>query len=135
MTPATVYLDASALTKLVVSESESNALRSFLRAHPQRATSVVATVEVARVALRRQGQTTGPVASVFAGVNVMGLDPAIAARAGTLQPPGLRSLDAIHLASALELMEDLDCVVTYDVRLAEAARAVGVAVASPGTLE
>ena len=54
-------------------------------------------------------------------------------RAATLDPDALRSLDAIHLASAMELGDELDEIVTYDARLAEAARSYGIAVISPGT--
>lgn len=127
-----VYLDASALSKLVIVEQESAVLRSFLREHPTRFTNRVAEVEVARAVRRLPGAANAPVRTAFAGVEVLELDAAIATRAGTLPPSGLRALDAIHLASAMALASDLDAFVTYDLRQADAARAAGLMVVSPG---
>jgi len=128
-----VYLDSSAIAKLVLDEAESDALRTFLSGQPSRATSVVSTVEVRRSILRRQGEAAATVATVFDGLAIVELDADVAARAGVLPPAQLRSLDAIPLATALLLASELDAFVTYDHRLADAARAVGLAVASPGT--
>lgn len=64
---------------------------------------------------------------------ILGLEPAIATAAATIGPATLRTLDAIHLASAATLGADLEAFVTYDRRLAEAARALGMPVASPGS--
>jgi predicted nucleic acid-binding protein len=63
---------------------------------------------------------------------IVGLDPGIATAAATIGPGTIRTLDAIHLASAAALRTDLEALVTYDRRLAEAARAFGMPVASPG---
>jgi predicted nucleic acid-binding protein len=73
-----------------------------------------------------------PVQAAFDGVTVIDLDPSIASRAGVIEPVALRSLDAIHLASALELGDELDAFVTYDARQADAARELGLSVVSPG---
>lgn len=62
----------------------------------------------------------------------IGFDAQIRAAAAALEPGTLRTLDAIHLATALALGEELDAVVTYDRRMTEAAKATGLAVAAPG---
>ena len=96
-----------------------------------RFTSRVATVEVLRAVRRVEGAGDAPVAEAFGGVAIVELDERLAARAGELAPTAVRSLDAVHLASALTLAEDVESLVTYDSRSADAARAVGLAVASP----
>lgn len=131
MSPSSVYLDASALVKLVVDERESIALRSFIEAWPSLFTSRIAVVEVARAAARRGAPAELTTAALIPAV-VVDVTEAIVARASGVAPPELRTLAAIHLASALELGKELAALVTYDGRLAEAARAVGVPVVSPG---
>jgi uncharacterized protein len=130
----TCYLDASALVKLATPEAETDALRAKLGTYDARVTSRLATVEVAR-ALRRRGAASAAlgdaVAEAFSGLAIVELDEAIAVSAGSIDPPTLRSLDAIHLASALALGPDLGSVVTYDLRLADAARAAGLEVIAP----
>ena len=130
----TCYLDASALVKLATPEAETDALRAELDTYDVRVTSRLATVEVAR-ALRRRGAASAglgdAVAEAFTGLAVVELDEAIAGPAGRIDPPTLRSLDAIHLASALAMRSELGAVVTYDARLADAARAAGLEVIAP----
>lgn len=130
----TCYLDASALVKLATPEAETDALRAELGTYDARVTSRLATVEVAR-ALRRRGAASARlrkvVAEAFSGLAIVELDGAIAEPAGSIDPPTLRSLDAIHLASALALGPELRSVVTYDTRLADAARAAGLEVIAP----
>lgn len=128
------YLDASALVKLAIREAETAALRDHLGAYEARMTSRVAQVELSRAFLRRGdagGSGTVAIPDVMQNVSVIELDAELARRAGGLEPPALRSLDAIHLASALALGDELDAFVTYDTRLADAARAAGIAVVSP----
>ena len=127
-----VYLDSSALVKLVVTEPESTALRQYLRDHPERVSSTLARVEVWR-ALRRTGAPEAALQradQVLARVALVAMDDPLLRAAATLSPRGLRSLDALHLATALSL-DDLDAVVTYDQRLDAAAAQAGLAVASP----
>ena len=129
------YLDASALVKLVADEAESQALREHLGSFSARLTSRIATVEVPR-ALSRKGPESSALAgelvvAAFEGVSVIELDTEISKRAALLLPATLRSLDAIHLASALSLREELTVVVTYDARFAEAARGAGLTVMAP----
>jgi uncharacterized protein len=129
--PGLVYLDASALVKLAVAEAETAALRAFLADRPHRATSILARVEVARALGRVGVDQQARLEAVLEGLVVVGLADEIVARAGRVGPPALRTLDAIHLATALELGADLAAFVTYDGRLADSARALGIAVAAP----
>lgn len=127
------YLDASALVKLATLEAETEALREHLVAFEQRSTSRLATVEVPRALARKGTGGAGVEAfqAAFEGMIVIDLDEQIAAIAAALDPVALRSLDAVHLASAMSIGDDLDAIVTYDVRLADAARAVGLIVVAP----
>jgi predicted nucleic acid-binding protein len=131
MSGTVVYLDASAIVKLVVQEAEGPALREFLLDRPQRVASLLATVEVPRAVARRAGPVPERLWSAFTGLILIEISRSVASRAAGLQPAALRSLDAIHLASALEMGEDLEVFVTYDERLAAAARGLGMRVASP----
>lgn len=128
------YLDASALVKLVLSEPESGALIAFLSEAPAPITSELARVEVVRAARRasRQADVHDRADRVMASVSLLRLHEAILDRARTVPPPGLRTLDAVHLAAALSLGEDLAVFVAYDARLLQAARAAGLQTASPG---
>ncbi len=125
----TAYVDASALVKLVVEEQDALALRRFLELFDEHTTSRIGIVETRRVLTRLNADPTtsdrimGPIAPIE-------LDAAIAATAAALQPPTLRTLDAIHLATALTLYH-VDVFVTYDRRQAETARSLGFSVASP----
>jgi uncharacterized protein len=128
------YLDASAIVKLVLAEAETAPLYGFLREAPDRISSVVAAVEVPR-AVRRAGATARSmdrVDRVLARIDLLELDDPIRTRAAALDPVGLRTLDAIHVASALEIGSDVACLVTYDERQARAARSEGLVVFSPG---
>lgn len=131
--PRCVYLDASALVKLIVAEPESDALRTFLSSDLSLISSRIAAVEVRRVAVRqRERNTDKQVQSVLEGVLFVELDQTIAAAAGVVPPPPLGALDAIHLASAESVENEIAAVITYDIRLADAARAAGLTVISPG---
>ncbi|MBA2504571.1 MAG: type II toxin-antitoxin system VapC family toxin [Thermoleophilaceae bacterium] len=128
-----VYLDASALVKLVRPEPESAALGDFLAGRPRRASSKIAAAEVP-LAVRRR--TSDPSAferarSVLSDVGLLDLTDARVRLAAETDPP-LKALDAIHLATALSLIE-LEAFVVYDRRLIAAAEAAGLPVASPGT--
>jgi predicted nucleic acid-binding protein len=125
------YLDSSAIVKLVVDEPESPALRAFLAKQEDLLTSVVGAVEARRIARRRRDDADEQAAFVLGGIGLIDLDARVVAAASTLLPREIRSLDAIHLASALELRPGLTAFVTYDNRLAEAARAIGLPVVGP----
>ncbi len=126
-----VYLDSSALVKLVVEERESKSLRNFLRRRPLRVSSDLARVEVRR-AVRAHGREARVRARrVLARIRLLRLDDAVLDAAARLDPRVLRSLDAIHLASAKALGAELESVVTYDARMRRAAELLGLAVVAP----
>lgn len=128
-----VYLDSSAIVKLVVTEPESEALRRYLAVRENRVSSALVRVEVLR-ALRRSYGAAPPTPHraehVLEGIALVTVDEPVLLRAARLQPDRLRSLDAIHLATALSL-EGLEAIVTYDRRLLDASAAAGLAVAAP----
>jgi uncharacterized protein len=127
-----LYLDSSALVKLVVEEPESRALAEFVDDAGDAVSSVVAAIEVPRAA-RRTGvaEVQARAERVVARLGLLELDEDVVKRSATLDPPGLRTLDAIHLASALSISTGLDAFVAYDERLLSAASASGLNVASP----
>ncbi len=127
------YLDASALVKLVISEPETGALWALLADGSMLASSLIAEVELRRAAARQSTRSAaGQIDSVLASALLIRLEPAIARAAGEAAPASLRSLDAIHLASALSVQDELSAFVTYDLRQADAARAAGLNVIAPG---
>ena len=128
-----VYLDSSALVKLVVLEPESAALREVLKGHAARLSSGLAEVEVPR-ALRRAGYGAAEqrrAGELLARIALVDVDRAILRAAAAIAPSNLRSLDAIHLATALSLGQDLAGIITYDQRLAEAALSADLEVWAP----
>ena len=126
-----VYLDSSALVKLVVREPESGALRSYLRGTARRVSCALARVEVVR-AVRPQGAAAGAGARrLLERVSLLALDDLLLDSAAMLEGRALRSLDAIHLAAAQALGSELSAIVTYDARMADAAREVGLRVVGP----
>lgn len=130
---ALIYLDSSALVKLIVTEPESAALTELLRAWPDRISSALALTEVPR-ALRRAGfgnPERSRARQVLTRVNLVEVDRRILAAAASLDPPTLRTLDAIHVATALAVREDLGAVVSYDLRLSVAAQRAQLEVLAP----
>lgn len=130
-----LYLDSSALVKLIVPESESLPLLRLLLAWPRRITSHIAFVEVHR-AIRRfppngEDDLSRRAEEVLATVNFMDLHFGILGEACFLEPDHLRSLDALHLASALFLGNHLGGFVTYDRNQASAAARRNLKVFSP----
>jgi predicted nucleic acid-binding protein len=128
---ALLYLDSSALVKLVVPEPESRALREALRSWPERVSSVVSEIEVERVGRCLGGGAIRRARSVLARVALVELDEEVRRRAAGLGPAELGTLDAIHLATALTLGDDLGALCAYDTRLVDAAAATGVDVVAP----
>jgi len=128
------YVDSSALLKLVLPEPERPTLERVLLRWPDRISSVLLPIECRRIVLRA-GSPPGVRARLeqeLTGVTLVRLDESIQRLAGTIGPPGLRSLDAIHLATALSIGDYPEAFVTYDERLAAAARAAGLNVIAPG---
>jgi predicted nucleic acid-binding protein len=125
-----IYADASALVKLVVEEADSPAMHRWFVEATRVLTSRVGVIETLRASARREHDPAHR-ERIVRDLEVIELDPAISIVAGSLLPPALRTLDAIHVASALALGPELDAFVTYDDRLAAAARDVGLPVARP----
>ena len=128
-----IYLDSSAFVKIVVDEDQSAALRAFIADRVGRHVSSALLRAEALRAVRHLGP--GALAAVREGlrrVDLVGIDDRILDAAGTLEPRVVRTLDAIHLATAAAIGDDLAAIVTYDQRMIEAARLIGLATASPG---
>jgi len=126
------YVDTSALVKLVIEEPSSAELTATLLEAELVASALVRT-ELRRAAARHpQPAATERAAEVLARVSLVGVDASILDHAGRLPPASLRSLDAVHLATALAIGGRLDYLFTYDSRMASAARHHGIEVASPG---
>ena len=132
MTPgAIVYVDTSALGVLLIEQPESNALVEWLdQTTDLLVSSDLLETELRRIAVR-EGIDQGAVTRILDGVGLAALDRAVYRGAALLPMPYLRTLDALHLEAAMRL--DVAAVLTYDHRLGEAARAVGLQVIAPGT--
>ena len=126
-----LYLDSSAIVKLVIREPETDDLQRSVRADPSLVSSSLAWVEVVR-GVRRAGGRLARAREVLERVALVPVDDGIVREAADLKPAGLRALDAIHLATALSLADDIERLITYDARLAEAAVVAGVLVGAPG---
>ena len=125
------YLDTSAFLKLLVLEDESPALRAWCVAHDSLWSSHLLRTEALRAA-SRLGIDRAVVDEAVASVSLILPSSTTYVNAGLAEPSSIRSLDALHLASALELGEDLEGIVAYDDRLIEAARRNSVRVVTPG---
>ena len=128
-----LYVDSSAILKIVVSEPESKALLELLGHWPVRVSSELARTEVLR-ALRRVDVTAAEFRrgqKVLDRIGLVPVDSRVLSDAAMLKPVSLRSLDAIHLATAISLRGDLAAIVTYDARLFVAAAASKLTVWSP----
>ena len=131
-----IYLDSSAVVKLIRPEAESAALAAWLNARRDApVTSTLAEVEVPRALLRAAPAQLAAMPGVLARIGRVEMDAAVRATAGAYRDPALRSLDAIHLATAELLVaagKRVAAFVTYDVRQEEAAAAAGLSTAAPG---
>jgi hypothetical protein len=126
-----VYLDSSALVKLVVREPESAALARHLHGRLRRVSCGLARVEVVR-AVRPYGDSAiARARALLRGISLIRIDDALLDDAAALGGHGLRSLDAIHLAGALALGRSLYAIITYDRRMADAAEERGLHVQAP----
>ena len=125
------YVDTSAIVKLAVREPESAALRRYLRRKRPLVTSALARTEVARALLPLGPDAVVRGEEVLRRIDIVRMNDQILRAAGSMLPLELRSLDAIHLATAVALGEDLARVCTYDGRMAASAGALGLAVVAP----
>jgi uncharacterized protein len=128
--PAT-YLDSSALVKLAVDEPESAALRRYLRRRRPLVSSGLARTEVLRALLLEGHEGVARGRALLERLELVRVNDRVLNAAGVLLPADLRSLDAIHLATAGQLGPDLSLIVTYDDRMLAAASRIGLKTASP----
>lgn len=127
-----LYLDSSALCKLVAPAPQTAALHALLVSYDgDLVASDLARTEVLRMAGRLDPPRRAEARAVLETLVLVPLLTRIADAAGVIGPPQLRSLDALHLATALELGDDLASIVTYDERQADAARQLGLTVIAP----
>jgi len=128
---AAVYLDSSAIVKLAVREPESDALRRHLRRRRPWVSSSLARTEVLRAFLPGGEQAIAAGRAVLARCDLVRVNDRVLNLAGAMQPVELRTLDAIHLATAERLGRDISELVIYDERMAGGARQLGYRVSSP----
>lgn len=126
-----IYLDSSAIVKLAVREPESAALRRYLRRRRPLVSSALARAEVLRALLPGGREALESGRRALTRLDLIRVNDRVLNAAGILAPIKLRSLDAIHLATAEQLGSDLGALVTYDDRMAAAARQLGHGVAAP----
>lgn len=126
------YLDSSALAKLVIQEPESHDLRVFLKRSRLMLTSAISDTELRRAAQRISQSAIDATPRVMSIVAQREVTRDLLLSAARIQPAHLRTLDAIHLATAVDLASELDSFITYDNKLAEAAISAGLRVEQPG---
>lgn len=130
----TVYLDTSAAAKLLIEEPESSTVAGWLDRQVEAGEAIVSSLlletELRRLAARERLSQVA-VGEVLDGVDLVEPDRALFHEAGILPDRTLRSLDALHLATVLRL--DAATLVTYDLRMTQAAAALGIRVVAPGT--
>ncbi|SDC02059.1 hypothetical protein GA0111570_11456 [Raineyella antarctica] len=125
------YVDTSAALKLVLAERESEALiEAITTDHPTLVACYLLETEMRRAAHRSPELRQRQVTELLDRIDLYEVTPTVFLQAGLLPGEHLRSLDAVHLASAIGIAAD--CLVTYDLRMAEAARAAGLVVIAPG---
>ena len=126
-----IYLDSSAIVKLVIREPESTALRRYLRPKRPVLSSALARTEVLRALLPAGDEAVARGRIVLQRLDLVRVNDRVLNAAGLLRPLALRSLDAIHLATAQEIGHALTAIVTYDDRMVTAAKHLGFRIAQP----
>jgi uncharacterized protein len=128
-----IYLDSAAVVKLAHAEPESAALRGWLdkRAEAQWISSVLTEIESCRALARYAPEAVSRLPAVLDQIDLIDVDQPIRMVAWTVMPTTVRSLDAIHLGTALHVRSELTSFVTYDKRLLDAAQAAGMPIDSP----
>lgn len=128
-----IYLDTSASVKLVAAEEESAALIDWLNAHPDEnlATNAIGHIELIRAAARTGPNAVALARNVASTIDTVVLTDTIASAAATIPPAELRTLDAIHLATAYIHRKTITAFCAYDRRLLEAAESQGLPTVSP----
>ena len=128
-----IYLDTSALVKLVVAQDESQSLRFFLseRVEDSLFSAALARTELIRAVAPNGAQAIADARDLLSGLDTVVLTRQLLDDAGTLLPLRLRSLDAIHLVAAQRAGDTLRAVMMYDARMLSAAADLGIPTASP----
>jgi predicted nucleic acid-binding protein len=129
--PTVAYIDASALVKLVIPEPESDALRAELANWDRHVSSALARVEVVRACARIDAKSGRAAEQIVGELDLIAVDQDVLEEAALLRPAELRSLDSIHLASALLLGDALGVAIAYDDRLLAAMQAAGIRATAP----
>ena len=129
-----IYLDSSALLKLLFEEEESDALQAWLdsRGSVAKVSSELAKVEVMRATRRLSPDTIPAAVTLLSQLDLVPLTGGVVEQAAYLGEASLRSLDALHLASAITLGSDLTAFIAYDHRLSAAASDLGLEAVQPG---
>lgn len=126
------YLDTSAAVKLLIVEKGSTALRRWLESHEEEIfSSDLLRTELLRVTRRAAPELMVQARTILDTLIMVTLSTTVFERAVMIEPGILRSLDALHLAAALELGDDLQGLITYDQRLADSAKTLGIDVVTP----
>ncbi len=126
------YLDTSAAVKLLIAEEGTNPLIKWLESHEDQVfSSDLLRTELLRVARRTAPDLMVQARAILDALVLLTLSTELCERAAILEPRLLRSLDAIHLAAAMEMGDDLRGLVTYDQRLAAGAESLGIEVLTP----
>ena len=125
------YLDTSAFLKLITTERESDAMREWFSSHDSVWSSQLLHTEALRAG-SRLGIDADVIEDALETVSLVMPSATTFFVAGQLPSPSLRSLGALHLATAMEIGDGLEAVVAYDERLADAARAASLEVIVPG---
>ena len=129
-----IYIDSSAILKLIVQEKESDAVRSISRA--RFITSEISRVEIIRTVLRNEPKALKAAQGVLKNLNILTIDSATLTQAERLpERTNIRGLDAIHLAAAGKLGLRISVILTYDKQMAKAARELGFEVMAPTEVE
>jgi hypothetical protein len=128
-----IYLDSAAVVKLVHAEAQSQALRDWLGDHSSLGwvSSVLVEVETVRALARHAPEAVSRLPLILDLMLLVEISSEVRALAQTVMPPAVRTVDAIHLATALRVSDQLTSLVTYDRRLADAAIAAGLTVDGP----
>lgn len=126
------YLDSSAIVKLVVREPETDDLLRYLAGREGRVSSALAKTEVLRALLLAGAAAQQRGVVVLESIELIAVTDEVLDAAARLQPPTLRSLDAIHIATAVMLEDDVETIVTYDRRMLDGASKSGLNAVSPG---
>jgi predicted nucleic acid-binding protein len=126
------YLDTSAYVKLPLEEAGHEDLRSELSRWDGYVSSMLLGVEAVRACSRYGSERARDARDWLEGVSLLPLDDQVLDVATSLAPPNLRALDALHLATALTVRDEIGAFFTYDQRLAEAAASQGLPVLHPG---